>query len=150
MNNDIKEMTGDTRINVMQAMLDNNDSQDDPKVGIFWYSKDEDELFGVTKTLARELQFNHNGLKTVGILHKNWWKKQQMRAVAKNQLSSVFTHDYTQMPRGRIFETDDGKFQLMCGAWITDHIVDLVKDEFDLQNVSLEIIKDELWEPGLD
>jgi hypothetical protein len=144
----LQEMSQKERKNVIQTMSNNNDIQDGPKVGIFWYNFNEDELFGITKILACELQFNNNGLKTTGILHKNWWKKQQMKAIAKNQKTSIFLQDYTQIPRGRIFETNTGSFKLMCGSWITEHIVGLVKDEFDLQKVSLEIIKDEHWEIG--
>jgi hypothetical protein len=146
--NNIKEMSDIERENVMQAMIDNNDSQDDPKVGIFWYSDDEDDLFGVTKSFAGDLAFNHNGLKTVRTLHKDWWKKQEMRARSKGQTSSIFLRDYKQIKRGRIFETSDGKFRLMCGSWITDRIIDLVKDEFDLGNVPFEVIKDEHWDLG--
>jgi hypothetical protein len=31
----------------------------------------------------------------------------------------------------------------MCGSWITEDIVGLVKDEFDLQNVPFEVNVDE-------
>jgi hypothetical protein len=129
-------------------MSDNFDFQNEPKVGIFWYDEKSDELFGVTKIEASELQFNNNGLKTVRALHKAWWKRRQMQARAKNQYTSVFMQDYTQIPRGWIFETKDGLFQLMCGSWINEHIVDLVKEEFDLQNAPFEVNVDEHWEIG--
>jgi hypothetical protein len=58
--------------------------------------------------------------------------------------------DYTQIPRGRVFQKKDGSFQLMCGSWITQEIVDLVEDEFDLQNQIVEVIKDEHGSSGLD
>jgi hypothetical protein len=143
-----REMAEQERSVVMKSMSDNFDFQNEPKVGIFWYDEKSDELFGVTKIEASELQFNNNGLKTVKALHKAWWKKQQMRARAKNQYTSVFMQDYTQIPRGRIFETKDGLFQLMCGSWINEHIVDLVKEEFDLQNTPFEVNVDEHWEIG--
>jgi hypothetical protein len=71
-----------------------------------------------------------------------------MQARAKNQYTSVFMQDYTQIPRGRIFETKDGLFRLMCGSWINEHIVDCVKEEFDLQNAPFEVNVDEHWEIG--
>jgi len=36
----------------------------------------------------------------------------------------------------------------MCGSWINEHIIDLVKEEFDLQNIPLEVKTDEHWEIG--
>ncbi|GMO29134.1 MAG: hypothetical protein Pg6A_17160 [Termitinemataceae bacterium] len=144
----MREMSGHERAAVIKTMSDNFDFQDEPKVGIFWYDEKTDELFGVSKIEASELQFNDNGLKTIKTLHKTWWAKQQMRAKAKHQYTSVFMKDYTQIPRGRIFETQDGLFQLMCGSWINNHIIDLIKDEFDLQSVPFEKLVDEHWEIG--
>jgi hypothetical protein len=129
-------------------MADNFGYQDEPKVGIFWYNENDDELFGVNKIEASAIQFNQNGLKTIKTLHKTWWVKQQMRAKAKRQNTSIFMKDYTQVPRGRIFETKEGLFQLMCGSWINEHIIDVIKEEFDLQNVPFEVKIDEHWEIG--
>jgi hypothetical protein len=136
------------RSRVMASMSDNFEIQEDPRVGIFWYDAQEDELFGVTSTIASELPFNANGKKTVGTLHKTWWKKHQERAKAKGQLTSKFMKDYTQTPRGRIFQIEDGHFELMCGSWINAHITSLVKDEFNLHTGPLEVIVDEHWEIG--
>ena len=129
-------------------MSDNFEMQEDPKVGIFWYDKTGDELFGVTASFAAELPFNDRGTKTVGTLHKTWWKKQQERAKAKNQLNSIFLKDYTQVPRGRVFQRKDGTFELFCGSWINERIVELIKDEFNLWNVQLEVKVDTHWEIG--
>ena len=129
-------------------MSENFEIQEDPKVGIFWYDETGDELFGVTAVNAGELVFNNHGMKTVGTLHKTWWKKQQERAKAKNQLASIFMKDYTQIPRGRVFQRKDGTFELFCGSWINEHIVELVKDEFNLQTVPLEVKNDTHWEIG--
>jgi hypothetical protein len=132
---------------VMKTMSDNFASQDEPKVGIFWYSKEADELFGISKIEASELQFN-NDLKTIKTLHKSWWQKQKNKAISTGKDAGIFIKDYTQVPRGRIFQRKDGVFQLMCGSWIDDHIIDLVKEEFDLKNTQLEIKIDEHWEIG--
>jgi hypothetical protein len=141
-------MSAAERKEVMASMSDNFEIQDEPKVGIFWYDTEADELFGVTASFAGELPFNEHGKKTVGTLHKTWWKKQHERAKAKEQFASVFMKDYTKIPRGRIFQRKDGTFELMCGSWINEHIVELVKDEFNLQKVSLEVKIDIHWEIG--
>jgi hypothetical protein len=141
-------MSATERKDVMSSMSDNFEIQDEPQVGIFWYDKEADELFGVSKVHADELQFNSNGLKTIRTLHQAWWQRQKNRAVSKGKNPGIFTKDYTQIPRGRIFQQKDGVFQLMCGSWINEHIVELVKDEFNLQNVSLEVKIDIHWEIG--
>jgi hypothetical protein len=133
---------------VMETMIDNFDQQDEPKVGIFWYDEKTDSLLGVNKSFAEELQYNSRGLKTVRILHKQWWQREKNKRQAKGEELGIFCADYTQIPRGRIFATKEGLFQLMCGSWINEHIINLVKGEFDLQNVPFEVKIDEHWEIG--
>ena len=144
----IKKLSAAERKEVIASMSGNLENQEGPKVGIFWYDETGDELFGVTAAYVGELPFNDHRKKTVGTLHKSWWKKQQERAKAKNQFASIFLKDYTLIPRGRIFQRDNGTFELMCGSWINEHIIELVKDEFNLTNVPLEVIVDSHWEIG--
>ena len=142
------QMSEQEREAVMKTMSDNFANQDEPKVGIFWYNEDTGELFGISKIEASELQFNYNGLKTVKTLHKSLWLKQKNRAVSKGKDPGIFIKNYTQVPRGRIFQKKDGVYQLMCGSWINEQIVDLVKEEFDLKNVQIEVKIDGHWEIG--
>ena len=142
------EMSDEERKRVMETMSDNFDFQDEPKVGIFWYDTESGSLFGVSKIEACDLAFNSNGFKTVRTLYKTWWMKQRMRARSKQDYHSIFEKDYIEIPRGRIFQREDGTFQLMCGSWITDHIVNMVKEEFDLDNVTFEYVIDTHWELG--
>ena len=143
-----KEMSVAERNEVMSSMKDNLENQEEPRVGIFWYDEANDELFGVSSAGAVELSFDDHGRKTVRMLHKTWWKKQQERAKAKKELTSVYMKDYTLVPRGRIFQRKDGTFELMCGSWINENIVNLVRDEFNLQSVPLEVKIDIHWEIG--
>ena len=144
-----REMSEHEQQIVMKSMADNFEHQDEPKVGIFWYNDKTDELFGVSKVNANDLKFNSNGLKTISILHKSWWQKEKNKAISKGKDPGIFGKDYTLIPRGRIFQREeDGVFQLMCGKWINDYIEDLVKDEFDLHNVSFERIINTHWEIG--
>jgi hypothetical protein len=144
----VREMSKEEEQNVMQSMSDNFDIQDDPEVGIFWYDEKNDELFGVNKANINDLQFNGNGLKTISILHKTWWQKQKHRLISKGKDPGIFIKDYTLIPRGRIFQKIDNTFQLMCGSWMNDHIENLIKDEFNLQNVPFEKIVNTHWEIG--
>jgi hypothetical protein len=142
------EMSEEERKNVMECVSDNFDSQNSPEVGIFWYDEKTDSLFGVNKSFAEELQFNSNGLKTVRILHKQWWQREKNKRLSKGEILGIFCVDYTQIPKGRIFQYKDGIFRLMCGSWITDHIEKLIKEEFCLQSVLYKRIIDEHWEIG--
>lgn len=144
----VSALSKEARKSVIQSMADNFDAQDEPKVGIFWYDSDSDELFGVTAVEACDIPFDSQGRKTVRMLHKTWWKKQQQRAKAKGQEDGKFITDYTQIPRGKIFQTKSGVFELMCGSWITESIIDLVKDEFNLYGIQLEVKIDTHWEIG--
>ena len=145
-------MTDEIRKEVINSMADNFGIQEEPQVGIFWYDKDNDELFGVSKVFVNEIPFNRNDLKTAGTLHKTWWQKQRNKLLHKKNPLGVFGKDYTAIPRGRIFQKKDGLFQMMCGNWINDHeknhIVDLVKEEFNLQNVPFELVIDTHWDIG--
>ena len=145
----VREMSKDERKMAIDTMSDNFDIQNNPEVGIFWYDEAEDELFGVNKAFASELQFNANGYKNLGILHKDWWKKQQEKMLRKKKPMGILGQDYTSVPRGRIWEkkTDkDAIFQMMCGKWIEDygreHIEYIVREEFNLQSVPFEIVVD--------
>jgi hypothetical protein len=144
-----KELSAKEKNEVMQAMIDNMDAQDEPKVGIFWYDQNRNELFGITKIEASELSYNSNGLKTVKTLHKNYWAKQEAKDRAKGQ-KSRFTGDYTQVPRGRIFQRKSGVFEIMVGDWIhgRESAIDLILIEFDLQQAQTEVVEDEHWDIG--
>ncbi|GHT02344.1 hypothetical protein AGMMS49525_05680 [Bacteroidia bacterium] len=143
-------MSQEEKEEMMQLMRDNFDCQDEPKLGIFWFNKDDDELFGVTKIEASDVPFLNDKVlrKTVRSLHKDWWKKHEMRLKAGREKNHIFGQDYTQIPRGRIFQRRDGVFEVMCGSWMTPHIMDLVIEEFDLQKQTVEQVIDEHWELG--
>jgi hypothetical protein len=136
------------RKDIMDLMRSFMDSQDEPKVGIFWYDDEAEELFGITKSEASIQPANSKGNKTVRTLHKNWWKKQEMRDRAKGLTDSAYYTDYTLTPRGRVFQNADGSFRIMCGTWMTDSIKNLIIDEFDLQGQIVNVVQDVHWEIG--
>jgi hypothetical protein len=147
-------MSEEERNDVMDSMSENLDSQNEPQVGIFWYIGESHSLFGVNKAYASELQFDERGLKTTNLLHRTWWQKQKNRLASKGEKLGVFQKSCTMVPRGRIFQREDGTFQMMCGSWIdeqkksADEIEELVKEEFELNSVPFERIIDKHWEIG--
>jgi hypothetical protein len=133
---------------IIEAMRDNMALQDEPQVGIFWYDEAEDALFGVSKVNACDLVFNANGLKTISTLHQSWWQKEKDRAASRGQANNRYLCDYALVPRGRIFQWNDGEFNIMAGSWINDHIAGLVIEEFDLTGQPVHVVIDEHWELG--
>jgi len=123
----------------MKKFMDNGK----PKLGIFWYDYKSNKLFGVEKGDA-ELYSSQGRLATYPKLHKTYWQKMHHKAVANNDTESIFyrEHDYTQIPRGRVF-LENGIFYVNVGDWINGtingvHCIDsnalreLLLDEFNL------------------
>lgn len=133
---------------LMKSFDDGGQGIDEPCVGIFWYSADKDELFGVTKERADSIPLDANGRRTVPTLHKDWWRRRAARDKARGRVGSIYMADYTMIPRGRIFQTEDGVFRVMCGHWMTDHIMELIEDEFYLDGQNVQVELDEHWELG--
>ena len=131
-------------------MADNFGVQDFPKVGFFWFDVAENELFGVVKTLAKDISgFNMKGKKTVGMLHKDYWYKESKRAAASGK-PTRFAGDYTLVPRGQVFEIEGKGFVVLAGRWMDEypHAKELVVEEFDLQDVHVEFVYDGHWDIG--
>ena len=137
-------------VNSMMDLMQHNDQfKDDPYIGSFWYDPERDELFGVYSTLASDAQFYDSKLfdqrvKTGRKLHKDIWRKEQYRNKDKR-----FQGDHTLIPRGRVFQLEDGSFKVMVGDWIDDYpeVKDEIMFEFQLPE-NTEFIKDPHWNIG--
>ena len=121
-----------------------------PQLGIFWFNPEKWFLFGISKMDADEcLSQNHN---TYPKLHKTFWQKQHYRARARDDKDSMYyeEHNYTMIPRGRIFYID-GKYIVKVGDWFegldVQRFSDLVQDEFNLPD-DFEFELDEHWNLG--
>lgn len=141
-------------IDLMRRFLDNGR----PKLGIFWYNYADNVLFGVEKGDA-ELYKAQGRLATYPKLHKTYWQKMHHKAVALGDKESIFynEHDYTLIPRGRVF-LEDGVYYVNVGDWINGDInghkcIDaqklrqLIIDEFNLPE-SFKFRLDEHWDIG--
>lgn len=141
-------------IDCMKGFLDNGK----PKLGIFWYDYRSNVLFGVEKGDA-ELYVGSGRMATLPKLHKTYWQKMHHRAVASGDVDSVFygEHDYTRIPRGRIF-LENGKYYVNVGDWINGLIDgelcidsrklrELIVDEFNLPD-DFEFRQDIHWDIG--
>jgi hypothetical protein len=127
-------------LDIMDKFLD---SQDDPKLGIFWYDPRDQELFGVSKSYRDEVKGT-----TIKTLHKTVWAKEFNKRKNKGLPPGKWAGSYTDIPRGRIFYINN-EFVVKTGSWISDYpeAKQLIIEEFDLpENVKFE--KEIHWEIG--
>ena len=134
----------------IEVMRFNEQFQDEPRVGIFWYDVNKNELFGVRQTHADEAKWYHSGqfntdIRTERDLHKDVWKKEFYRGRDKR-----FNGDHTLVPRGRVFEFKDEGFRVYIGRWINDYpnVKELIIDEFELPKDKTKFFIDSHWDIG--
>lgn len=116
-------------INIMSEGLHNKD----PKVGIFWYNPQKNELFGVVNLSLGDEEYR------------------RLKYKEKQENTFPYIGAYENKPRGRVFYKDN-KFLITVGSWINENenykIIDLVEKEFDLTNEDTEIVEDSHWDIG--
>lgn len=122
---------------VMDQMSANRGKDGEPKVGIFWYNRATNQLFGVvshrlsdyTKANASE------GRITCSEMHEDVWKKEYYIQRYQHGGQGPYIGAYQDKPRGRVFyHIADGTFEVAVGKWIEDYpqAYDLILDEFNL------------------
>ena len=149
----IKQSTSlqhDEFIEIMKEGLHN----EDPKVGIFWYNPQRNELFGVVALSLDDPEVTSSGnCKTCRILHKKKWAVEYRKLKFKEKKENTFPYigAYEDKPRGRVFFKDN-KFIITVGSWINENdnyrAIDLIEEVFDLTNEDTEIVIDPHWEIG--
>ena len=138
----------------MDAMDATLGEQENPKVGIFWYSPQLQDVFGVVAIdAATAPKSGHSGLRTCKELHKYLWKKQYNHDKAHN-IQSPFVGDYKYTPRGRVFYDDElDTYHIMVGAWLNDHpeAKPLIRAAFNLTDPNLHVTFERgiHWEIGM-
>lgn len=142
----------------MKAMMDIMDAnlteQENPKVGIFWYSPRLQDVFGVVSVDAKQqAQIEKRALVTCKELHKYVWKK-QYNYYKYHGGSDLFVGDYKDTPRGRIFYVPkEDRYDIMVGSWIKEHpeAEAKIKEAFDLTDPKLNVeVKIGIhWEIGM-
>ena len=138
----------------MDAMDATLGEQENPKVGIFWYSPQLQDVFGVIAIdAATAPKSGHSGLRTCKELHKYLWKKQFNHDKAHN-INSPFRGDYKYTPRGRVFYDDElEEYHIMVGAWLNDYpeAKDKIKAAFNLTASNLHVTFERgiHWEIGM-
>lgn len=147
---DWRTNTDDSEINgFREIMASNLDYVGEPYVGIFWYDVDKQELFGVYSVIAQDENFQscsvfNQKVKTCKRLHYQVWSKGQ-----HSHRDHRFQQKYIDVPRGRVFQLEDGHFVVCLGSWFNNHLEakELILDEFDLPD-DTEFKVDVHWEVG--
>lgn len=149
-----KDNYANSAIEVMASFIP---EQDDAKLGPFWYDPNKSELFGVMYALADDCLWYHSTqfnttVRTHRVLHSAIWKKNHYKGDPR------FRGDYTQVPRGRVFEfqpeESEGdtkrKFVVFVGNWINKYpqAKNLILLEFDLSADETEFRIDSHWDIG--
>ena len=141
-NTEITDIGSERLQGMMDSMDANLDSQDEPKVGIFWYSPRINDVFGVVAVDAKErAKIENRAEVSCKELHKYVWKKNYN--YYKNHGGNIlYQGDYKYTPRGRVFyypETDE--YVIAVGDWIDDHhdAIRKIKEAFDLTDPSLNV-----------
>jgi len=151
---DIQQVDPSQMKEMMDAMDANLNSQDNPKVGIFWYSPKIKDVFGVIAVDAMaQAQIEHRETVSCKELHKHIWKK-NFNYYKYHGGSDLFSGDYKFTPRGRIFYLPDlDEYDIMVGKWINDYpeAIEKIKNAFDLNREDLNVmVKTGIhWEIGM-
>ena len=142
--------TNDSKINLIRTvMYENNEYVGEPCVGIFWYDADNNELFGVRSTIADDTKYyksekSNQEVRTTKFLHYAVWQKE----CNKGHDARFKTMNYTNVPRGRVFQCDDGNFLVGVGSWVLNfpQVQDMILVEFNLPKDNTSFVISEHWE----
>ena len=150
----IRDATQTEYQNAIDVMQANMGTQDNPKVGIFWYQPYGNQLFGVV-AVDKDSIVRPNvggGLVSCYELHKDVWKKEYNRQKYKNHGVEPYKGDYKDKPRGRVmYNPATDTYQIMVGSWINEHLeaIDVICKQFNLSNQNVEVIRSIHWEIGM-
>lgn len=139
--------------NMMDVMRANLETQNNPKVGIFWYQMVGKRLFGVVAVDKDSIKRPNvgGGLITCNELHKDIWKKKYHQQKYKNGGNGPYVGDYKDHARGRIFynPTKD-EYTITVGSWIDEcpEAKEMILEEFNLFGVNYKFEKNIHWEIG--
>lgn len=154
-NVDVKNFTEEELKEAMRLMESNRGKDDEPKVGIFWYDPQTNELFGVrshrVSDYVKPNARSEFGCVSCSEMHEDVWKKEYNRQKFKHDGVGPYRGAYEMTPRGRIFydpETD--VYTIAVGQWIEQYpqAVALVEEEFNLKDTCHEVKTAYHWDIG--
>ena len=122
---------------VMDQMAGNRGKDGEPKVGIFWYNRATNQLFGVVSHRVSDYTKANasDGRITCSEMHEDVWKKEFYKQRYQHGGIGPFIGAYQDKPRGRVFyHIEDGTYEVAVGKWIEEYpqAYDLILKEFNL------------------
>ena len=109
---------------VMEQMSANRGKDDEPKVGIFWYNRATNQLYGVVSHRVSDYSKANasDGRITCSEMHEDVWKKEFRKQKYQYGGQGPFVGAYQDKPRGRVFyHIDNGTFEVAVGKWIEEY-----------------------------
>lgn len=133
----IESFTEDEYKSVMDLMASNRGKDKEPKVGIFWYNKAKQALFGVVShRISDYTKANASGGRiTCSEMHEDVWKKEFYKQRYEKEGKGPFIGAYQDKPRGRIFyNINNDTYEVAVGKWLEEfpEAYNLILKEFDL------------------
>ncbi len=150
----LEEFSENDYASVMALMAANRGKDSEPKVGLFWYNRANNSLFGVVShRLSDYSQANaSDGRITCSEMHEDVWKKEFKKQKYHNDGIGPFLGAYQDKPRGRVFYniiTDT--FEVAVGKWLNDfpQAYQLILEEFNLPPEQTKPLYAVHWDIGM-
>lgn len=139
---------------VMALMSANRGKANQPQVGIFWYNRARNELFGVVSHRLSDYSKANasDGRITCSEMHEDVWKKEFRKQKYHGDGTGPYIGAYQDKPRGRVFYNMASEtFEVAVGKWLEDfpQAYDLVIEEFNLPRDRTKVMYAVHWDIGM-
>ena len=150
----VESFSEDEYASVMALMAANRGKDSEPKVGIFWYNRARNELFGVVSHRVSDYSRANasDGRITCSEMHEDIWKREFRRQKYHGDGNGPYIGAYQDKPRGRIFyNIEEDRYEVAVGKWIEDFpaAYPLILDEFNLPKERTSIKYAIHWDIGM-
>ncbi|MBO7648915.1 MAG: hypothetical protein J6S48_06140 [Bacteroidales bacterium] len=139
----------------MRLMASNRGKDGEPKVGIFWFDPNKNDLFGVrshrVSDYVKPNARSEFGCVSCSEMHEDVWKKEYHKQKYKNGGVGPYTGAYEMVPRGRIFyDPRSDEFTIAVGSWIEQYpqAIPLIEEEFNLKDTKHTVKTAWHWDIG--
>ena len=139
---------------VLALMQANRGKDAEPKVGIFWYNRARNELFGVVSHKLSDYSKANasDGRITCSEMHEDVWKREFRKQKYHGDSTGPYIGAYQDKPRGRVFyNMNEDRYEVAVGKWIEDFpaAYQLVLEEFNLPKEKTSIKYAIHWDIGM-
>lgn len=150
----LESFSAEDYASVMSLMSGNRGKSSEPMVGIFWYNRALNELFGVVSHKVSDYTKANasNGRITCSEMHEDVWKKELRRRKYHSDDQGLFVGAYQDKPRGRIFyNIISDTYEVAVGKWLEEYpqAYDLIMEEFNLPREKTCAKYAEHWDIGM-